>query len=93
LARLKEVTPRAALAGLKKDLLRTQPRSLAEFLDATERTVEQLYAAAARPGGEAGASAVPEALRHDLDVPKALAIALDEGGAAARTLIEILALS
>lgn len=45
LARLKEVTPRAGLTGLKKDLLRTQPKSLAEFLTATERTVEQLYAA------------------------------------------------
>jgi cysteinyl-tRNA synthetase len=64
-----------------------------EALDAAAGTVEQLYAAAARPGGEAGASAVPEALRHDLDVPKALAIALEDGGAAARTLIEVLALS
>ncbi|CUR55079.1 hypothetical protein NOCA2220270 [metagenome] len=45
LARLKEVTPRAGLAGLKKDLLRTEPKSLAEFLDATERSVEQLYSA------------------------------------------------
>ena len=45
LARLKEVTPGAGLTGLKKDLLRTQSRSLAEFLDGTERTIEQLYAA------------------------------------------------
>jgi len=45
LARLKEVTPRAGLTGLKKDLARTQATSLAEFLGATERTVEQFYSA------------------------------------------------
>lgn len=65
----------------------------AAALDAAAAAVEQLYAAAARPGGESGATEVPEALRQDLDVPRALALALEEGGAAARTLIEILALS
>ena len=32
------------------------------------------------------------ALLDDLDVPRALAIALEDGGQAARTLIEVLAL-
>jgi hypothetical protein len=45
LARLKEVTPRAGQVSLQKDLTRTQATSLAEFLEATERTVEQFYAA------------------------------------------------
>ncbi|HKC26848.1 MAG TPA: hypothetical protein VKB75_02445 [Jatrophihabitans sp.] len=62
-------------------------------LDAAEATLEQLYAAAARPGMAPGAAAVPAALLDDLDVPRAVSIALDDGGQAARTLIEILALS
>lgn len=60
-------------------------------LEQAAATLEQLYAAAARPGGEP--DAVLAALREDLDVPRALSVALDEGGQAARTLIEVLALS
>jgi cysteinyl-tRNA synthetase len=60
-------------------------------LEQAAGTLEQLYAAAARPGGESGG--VLAALRADLDVPRALAIALEDGGQAARTLIEVLALS
>lgn len=63
-------------------------------LDAAAATIEQLYAAAARAGsGSGGEAAVPAALLDDLDVPTALAIALEDGGHAARTLIELLALS
>ncbi len=62
-------------------------------LDQAEATLEQLYAAAARPGIAPGVAAVPRALLEDLDVPTALAIALEDGGQAARTLIEVLALS
>jgi cysteinyl-tRNA synthetase len=63
-------------------------------LDATASLVEDLYAAAARPDATtSGLAAVPAALLHDLDVPTALGIALEDGGQAARNLIEILALS
>jgi cysteinyl-tRNA synthetase len=62
-------------------------------LDAAEATLEQLYAAAAAPGMAPGAAAVPAALLDDLDVPRAVSIALEDGGQAARTLIEILALT
>ena len=62
-------------------------------LDAAEATLERLYSAASAPGLAPGAAAVPAALLDDLDVPRAVAIALEDGGQAARTLIEVLALS
>jgi cysteinyl-tRNA synthetase len=62
-------------------------------LDEAEATLERLYAAASSPGFAPGAAAVPAALLDDLDVPRALEIALEDGGQAARTLIEMLALS
>ena len=62
-------------------------------LDEAEALLDRIYAAAALPGMAPGAAAVPAALLDDLDVPRALAIALEDGGQAARTLIEILALS
>jgi cysteinyl-tRNA synthetase len=62
-------------------------------LDEAEATLERLYAAASTPGMAPGAAAVPAALLDDLDVPRAVAIALEDGGQAARTLIELLALS
>ncbi|SHH03742.1 cysteinyl-tRNA synthetase [Jatrophihabitans endophyticus] len=65
--------------------------SAAELVRA-EETLERLYGAAASPGSAPGAAAVPAALLDDLDVPRALAIALDDGGQAARTFIELLAL-
>jgi len=69
-------------------------------LTAAETQLEELFAASARSGVEAAGTAttstatdaVLAALRADLDVPTALGIALHEGGAAARTLIEILGL-
>jgi cysteinyl-tRNA synthetase len=71
-----------------------QPWSYAPaMLAQTAAVLDELYTAAGRAGGEAGAGAVAAALRADLDVPGALAIALQDGGPAARTLIELLALS
>jgi cysteinyl-tRNA synthetase len=64
-----------------------------EGLDAAEAVLEQLYTAASTPGLAPGAAAAPAALLDDLDVPRALAIALEDGGQAARTVIELLALS
>lgn len=63
------------------------------LLDEAEGTLERLYAAASAPGMAPGAAAVPATLLDDLDVPGAVAIALEDGGQAARTLIEILALT
>ncbi|MFN2562805.1 MAG: class I tRNA ligase family protein [Jatrophihabitans sp.] len=62
-------------------------------LDDAEALLERLYGAASSPGLAPGAAAVPAALLDDLDVSRAVAIALEDGGQAARTLIEILALS
>jgi L-cysteine:1D-myo-inositol 2-amino-2-deoxy-alpha-D-glucopyranoside ligase len=65
-----------------------------DALDDSAAVLDQLYAAAARPGsGTAGQAAVPAALLRDLNVPSALAIALEDGGQSARTLVELLALS
>ena len=62
-------------------------------LDEAESLLERLYAAASSTWMSTGAVAVPAALLDDLDVPRALGIALEDGGQAARTLIEMLALS
>jgi cysteinyl-tRNA synthetase len=61
-------------------------------LDATAAMLEDLYAAAGKPA-TSGSALVPAVLLEDLDVPQALHIALTEGGQAARTLVELLALS
>lgn len=63
-------------------------------LDEAETQLEALYAAAGRADGSSSAAeAVLAALRADLDVPRAVSIALDEGGPAARVLTQILALA
>ena len=55
--------------------------------------LERLYGAAARArGGEAATAQVHAALRHELDVMSALDVALDSGGQAARTLVDVLSL-
>jgi cysteinyl-tRNA synthetase len=61
-------------------------------LERSAALVEQLYSAAAKPG-HAAAGLVPSTLMDDLNVPAALELALDEGGQAARTFVELLALS
>ncbi len=68
-------------------------------LDAATARLERLYRVAGRGVSAADASqaaasaAIIAALRDDLDVPAALAIAEDAGGAAARSLIATLGLS
>jgi L-cysteine:1D-myo-inositol 2-amino-2-deoxy-alpha-D-glucopyranoside ligase len=62
-------------------------------LDAAAARLEGLYAAAARPGSESGHDAVLAALLDDLDVGRALAVAEEEGGAAARFLLRVLSLA
>ena len=64
-----------------------------EALDEAAATVENLYAAASRPDSGSGSAAVPAALMRDLDVPTAVQIALEDGGQAARTLIDVLGLT
>jgi L-cysteine:1D-myo-inositol 2-amino-2-deoxy-alpha-D-glucopyranoside ligase len=61
-------------------------------LDDAAARLERLYAAAARADGESGREAVLGALLDDLDVPRALAVAEEEGGAAARFLLRVLSL-
>jgi cysteinyl-tRNA synthetase len=68
-------------------------------LDTATARLEQLYRAAGRGGLQADASqaaagaAITAALQDDLDVPTALGIAEDAGGAAARSLIATLGLT
>ncbi len=69
--------------------------SVAALAAATAR-LERLYQAAGRSGGadqDVAAQAISAALRDDLDVPAALAVAEEAGGAAARSLIATLGLS
>lgn len=62
-------------------------------LKGAETKLEDLWSATGRTGGsDAAVTAACEALLDDLDVPRALAIALDAGGEAARTVAKILAL-
>jgi cysteinyl-tRNA synthetase len=62
-------------------------------LDKAAGALEDLYAAAARPGTSAAApAAVTATLLDDLDVPRALAVARDAGGEAARLVLRVLAL-
>ena len=64
----------------------------AELERATTR-LEDLHRAAGRPGGsDASGEEVLAALVDDLDVPRALDVATDAGGRAARDLIAVLAL-
>jgi cysteinyl-tRNA synthetase len=64
-----------------------------DLLDDASATLEQLYSAAGKPSGGRPAPRLQAALLDDLDVPAAVQVALDEGGATARALIDVLALS
>lgn len=57
-----------------------------------ESRLEALYRAAGSPGSDSAVGAALERLRDDLDVPGALAVAGDAGGAAARLVISLLGL-
>jgi cysteinyl-tRNA synthetase len=87
--------PPAAVRLLCLNRAWSQPWTYAASeLDTAAGILDDLYSAAAQPNSSgSGSAAVPAALLRDLDVPTALAIALEDGGQAARTLIEILALS
>jgi cysteinyl-tRNA synthetase len=62
-------------------------------LAAAEARLDALYAAAGRSGGgHDDEHDVLAALLTDLDVPAALALAIDRGGVAARTAVTVLAL-
>jgi cysteinyl-tRNA synthetase len=61
-------------------------------LDAAGSRLDALHAAAGRPGGsEAAQRAVLAALADGVDVPRALDIAVEAGGSAARDLVAVLA--
>jgi L-cysteine:1D-myo-inositol 2-amino-2-deoxy-alpha-D-glucopyranoside ligase len=63
-------------------------------LPAAAARLDALYAAAGRPTGSAAApDEVMAALLDDLDVPRAVAVALDSGGDAARLLVRVLSLA
>jgi cysteinyl-tRNA synthetase len=63
------------------------------LLSAATDSLHELYAAAARPGAaDAAQEEVARALLDDLDVPRALRVATESGGAAGRLLIRVLAL-
>jgi cysteinyl-tRNA synthetase len=65
----------------------------AELLGAAESRVDELYAAAGRPEtGTAAEAEVSAALLDDLDVPRALAVAVEAGGSAARAAVRLLGL-
>lgn len=62
-------------------------------LDASAAKLEALWSASGTRGGsDVAVDAALDALMDDLDVPRALGIAIDEGGEAARTVAKILAL-
>ena len=64
-----------------------------DLLQAAGQRLDALRSAAGRPHGMASApQAVLEALVDDLDVPRALDIAVEDGGQAARDLVSVLAL-
>ena len=63
-------------------------------LDRAAAALDELYAAAGRAGATSTATdAVTGALLDDLDVPRALAIARESGGEAARHLLRVLSLT
>src|SRR6266704_109647 len=66
-----------------------------ELLDAAAIRLESLYRAAARngPGEEAALGELRRLLATDLDVPAALDLAIEAGGAVARTLASVLGLT
>ena len=84
----------AALRLLLTDRLWAAPWEFTmSGLDIAEGQLDSLHAAAGRRGGsEAAVAAISAALLDDLDVPRALGIALEEGGQAARLVARVLAL-
>jgi cysteinyl-tRNA synthetase len=54
--------------------------------------LDEVYTAAGRPGSAAATAAVTSALLTNLDVPRAIVVARDAGGEAARQLLRVLSL-
>lgn len=71
-----------------------QPWDYTESLVAdAEQRLDTLHGAAGRPGGsDAAVAAVGRALRDDVDVPTAVGVATEAGGAAARSVLRVLGL-
>lgn len=91
-----ESHPPAALRLLLLDRPWAQPWDFTfPALDAAAARLERLYAAAARSGNgtSSPSETVSRALAEDLDVPAALAVAEQEGGAAARLALSVLGLT
>jgi cysteinyl-tRNA synthetase len=63
------------------------------LLDHASDILEQLYSAAGKPDPSAPASVLADALLNGLDIMTAVAVALAEGGATARALLDVLALT
>jgi cysteinyl-tRNA synthetase len=61
------------------------------LLDEAAATLDSLTAAIDRRGGQSAVDAVRSALADDLDVPAALALALDAGGTAAELVLRLVA--
>lgn len=87
-----------APAGAVRLLLLNRPWADAwdyhpDALDASAALLDDLHAAAGRPAaGDTGRDRILAALLCNLDVPTAIAIALDQGGLAARALVDLLKL-
>jgi cysteinyl-tRNA synthetase len=91
-----ELLERAPGAAVRLMLLHRRWSEAWEYVPAdlehAVATLERLYAASGRPGSAAGRLEVLRALAEDLDVPRAVALAEDAGGVAARTLLRVLKL-
>jgi L-cysteine:1D-myo-inositol 2-amino-2-deoxy-alpha-D-glucopyranoside ligase len=92
-----DLLEQASGAALRLMLLNRSWSQAWEFepamVPAAAEQLDRLYAAAGRPGPDAGRGAVLAALAADLDVPTAVAIAESDGGPAARTLLDVLKLT
>ena len=84
----------AVIRMLCLDRARDQPWSFdSAAIDAAQATLDELYVAAGRTDPADVSPELAEALLDDFDVPRAIRLASDKGGATARTLIDVLALT
>jgi cysteinyl-tRNA synthetase len=83
----------AAIRLMCLNRVRETPWSFtSDLLEDATSLLDDLYAAAAKPAAEVSPE-LADALLSDLDVAGAVAVGLREGGATARELIDVLALS
>ena len=93
-----DLLTRASGAAIRLMLLHRPWHAAWDYTDAeltgAAATLEELYAAAGRhTDSAAAAEAVQTALLEDLDVPRAVGVALEAGGLAARSVVGLLKLS